>query len=63
MEALRLINNVKQGNRLSVWRNMRFWVNFSKIWKETFIVLLKEFVVPTVLNGYVPQCSIIGLWT
>ena len=42
--------------------NTHFGAVFYNIRREKSIVALKDFVVLTVLTGYVYKCPIIGFW-
>ena len=63
-DALKLNNDVKWEKRnVGQERTMYFCIGFSKIWWEKIYKIIKNFVIPIVLNGYVQGCTIIDSQT
>ena len=62
--ASKLSNDAKRENRSGRrGRSGYFCVGFSKIWREKIYNIIKNFVTPTALPGYLPECSIIDYLT
>ena len=64
MDASKINNDSKRENRSGGWeRNTYFCIGFSNIWRENIYNIIKNFLIPTVLNGCVHGFPIIGSQT